>query len=50
MEARVVDNALQTQPDRDALLENRTEKVTFEFVVALRFNRENVFSTKSLIL
>ena len=34
MEARVVDNALQTQPDRDALLENRTEKVTFEFVVA----------------
>ena len=34
MEARVVDNALQTQPDRDALLENRTEKVTFECGVA----------------
>ena len=34
MEARVVDDALQTQPDRDALLEKRTEKVTCEFVVA----------------
>lgn len=29
-----VDNALQTQPDRDVLLENSTEKVALEFVVA----------------